>query len=322
MAKNNKAKEETINLEELELEEGLDELNVEEEPEPRRKKNGKSNGKVKNGKSKNGNGKQGENKSGVAEGDDIVEIKIDDYLDKSFNLREDTPVDDLINSIKQKGLIHLPVVSSNGKLLDGQRRLLALKKLGYKTIKARVLYEEDEGDQFLISLISNEARKDLDELEKASAYQKALDSGYVKSQKELADLLGLSKGRVSQILSLLNPDKIDEEALEEIKEEVSASKARALKKAPKEKQKEVAKKIKSGAKVSGAKFVQRIPKTELPENVKIEVNPDAVIITFKIPEGTKTMEGFDLVKVIKDKLKEFDPSINDVIKLARKQVLV
>jgi len=92
---------------------------------------------------------------------------------------EDTGLEDLANSIKEKGLLSPIIVRQrdNGtyELIAGQRRFLACQKLGWKTIPAIVTDVREDIDATIISLIENVHRADMNPLDKARAYQKILD---------------------------------------------------------------------------------------------------------------------------------------------------
>jgi ParB family chromosome partitioning protein len=71
---------------------------------------------------------------------------------------EEANLDDLANSIKEKGLLSPITVVQKGDLYElivGQRRYLACKKLGYQKIAAIIRDETDDTDYLAISLIEN-----------------------------------------------------------------------------------------------------------------------------------------------------------------------
>lgn len=255
-----------------------------------------------------------------------VELKVASLLKNSLSLREqeDIDIDEMVESIKKQGLLYPVLVDSEGRLIDGKRRVLAFKALGNKTIPATKLNESTEGGRFLKALCANESRTDMHPLEKGAAYKKALDDGYVKTQKELASLVGCTPARINQLVGLMNEDDLDEETREALIESDVTSQGTldAIKKLPKDKKKDAVKKVKEGkASVSSGKFKQAVNKEELPEGVKVTVFADSIQVVFNVADDTKTMRNFDLKKEITGTCEEFSDELNDLIRVARKEVL-
>lgn len=130
---------------------------------------------------------------------------------------KDEELQDLMTSIKLHGLIQpIAVIKSNNNtyvLKAGQRRWLAHKKLGLKTIKAIV---EDECDiesplgkrkLFDIAVLENTQRENLDPLELSLSLQQALDQGLYKSKQELALALSKPNSFISKILKVMTLHK-------------------------------------------------------------------------------------------------------------------
>lgn len=70
-------------------------------------------------------------------------------------------IDELAAAIGQKGLIHPITLNQNLELVSGERRLLAHKKLGLKTINCIVRKVKDQTDAWEIELMENTARKNM-----------------------------------------------------------------------------------------------------------------------------------------------------------------
>jgi ParB/RepB/Spo0J family partition protein len=86
---------------------------------------------------------------------------------------EDSTLEDLTESIKRHGLLNPISVKKKGdkfEIIAGQRRYLACRNLGLKTIRATVLSEIDETESTIISLIENVHRAELHPIDKGSAY--------------------------------------------------------------------------------------------------------------------------------------------------------
>ncbi|MCW3134992.1 MAG: ParB/RepB/Spo0J family partition protein [Methanophagales archaeon] len=113
---------------------------------------------------------------------EVKEIRIAEIELSEFNTRkdlnagtEDTGIEDLANSIKEKGLLNPITVRRNiddtYSLIAGQRRFLACKSLGWDTIPAIIRDITDDTDATIISLIENVHRADMNPIDKARAYQ-------------------------------------------------------------------------------------------------------------------------------------------------------
>jgi ParB/RepB/Spo0J family partition protein len=138
----------------------------------------------------------------------IVKIKI---VDNHRTNIEKTHLDELMQSIKQHGLMQPVGVAKNGKsgyvLRFGQRRFLACKKLGYKTITAMV--SNDAGVEKLLveNLTENMQRKDPSFAEFGRVINKLERMNL--SVKEISARLGLPMAKINQIVSVYHalPEK-------------------------------------------------------------------------------------------------------------------
>lgn len=95
----------------------------------------------------------------------IEQIKIEDRIRKDFgNIQE------LADDIKQNGLINPPVVMQESDntytLLAGERRIRALKLLGYKQVEVRTWKSLNDEEKLNIEISENEARKDFSKSER------------------------------------------------------------------------------------------------------------------------------------------------------------
>ena len=113
---------------------------------------------------------------------------------------------ELATSIRVNGLLQAIVVrrSATGRtfeLVAGERRLRAVRQLGWRDIPAQI---RDVDDQTLLvhALVENIQREDLGPLEEATGYQVLRDRfGY--SQQKIADAVGRSRSTVANMLRLL-----------------------------------------------------------------------------------------------------------------------
>lgn len=77
-------------------------------------------------------------------------------------------ITELAESIRVTGLLEPIVVGENSQLIAGQRRLLAVQQLGWKTIPCRIC-DLDNGEAELATIDENLMREDYNEVERAGA---------------------------------------------------------------------------------------------------------------------------------------------------------
>ena len=148
--------------------------------------------------------------------DEFLEIDIDKIENNPMQPRlhiASQELDELARSIVLHGLIQpiaLIEVSKERYILKaGQRRWMAHKQLGMKTIKAIVKKEEfskqEMNDKILfeIAVIENTQRDNLNPLELALSLRQAMDKKLYSNLEELSLALGKSKSYVSKVLKVL-----------------------------------------------------------------------------------------------------------------------
>ena len=91
----------------------------------------------------------------------IEDIKIEKRIRKDMGNLED-----LANDIKENGLINPPVVTTDLVLIAGERRLQAMKLLGYQQTEVRTFSPKDSEHQLMLEISENEERKDFTKLER------------------------------------------------------------------------------------------------------------------------------------------------------------
>lgn len=122
-------------------------------------------------------------------------------------------LEELAASIEEIGLVHPPVVrqmhSKKFELVAGERRLRALKLLGWK--KAPVVVRRmEESFSAHSALIENIQRVDLNAIEVAYALKELMEK-FQLTQEMLADKVGKKRSTVANFLRLLNlPQDIQE----------------------------------------------------------------------------------------------------------------
>ena len=101
---------------------------------------------------------------------------------------EDAGLDELARSIERQGLISPPTLrpmpDGRFEVISGQRRILAMQKLGYEKVPA-VVREVSDQEAIAVSLVENVQRADMHPLDKARAFR-ALEElhGSVKAVSE------------------------------------------------------------------------------------------------------------------------------------------
>lgn len=115
-------------------------------------------------------------------------------------------IDELSNSLKEKGLLQPISIDTNFRLLAGGRRIAAAKAAGFATISAVIRPAADNLDQLEVELYENVHRKDMTWPERAKLEKRieliktAQDPEW--SQRKQAHLLDVSVGAVNRRLQL------------------------------------------------------------------------------------------------------------------------
>jgi ParB family chromosome partitioning protein len=116
----------------------------------------------------------------------------------------ESPLDDLMESIRQHGIIQPLIVRPvNGKLelIAGERRWRASKKLGLATVPVIERVASDR-DVLEMALIENLQREDLNPIEEAAGYVRLAEEFALK-QEEIATRVGKSRASVANAMRLL-----------------------------------------------------------------------------------------------------------------------
>lgn len=118
---------------------------------------------------------------------------------------EDANLDDLANSVKEKGLLSPITVIQKGDLYElivGQRRYLACKKLGFQKIPAIIRDKSGDTDYLALSLIENIHRSDMSPVDKARAYSSLFDK--YKDYNQVSKETGVSVVTIRKYVKLLD----------------------------------------------------------------------------------------------------------------------
>jgi ParB family chromosome partitioning protein len=124
---------------------------------------------------------------------------------------DDSELDDLAKSIRDKGLLQpivvRPSASGEYEIVAGERRWRAAQRAGIHDVPV-LIRELSDGEALEIALIENVQRTDLNPLEEARAYSLLLEQ-FTYTQQQLADSIGKSRSHIANTLRLLTlPDPV------------------------------------------------------------------------------------------------------------------
>ena len=171
-------------------------------------------------------------------GESKVEIKtnklsLSEIVPNKFQPRkifDEENLDDLTNSIKERGVIQ-PIIVRNSiddnskfEIIAGERRWLAARKAGLHDIPV-VVTEADDLKSLEFAIVENVQRHDLNPLEEAQGYKRLIDE-FSYDQEKVSKFIGKSRSYITNSLRLLN---LPSEILELIKDKkISAGHAKIL----------------------------------------------------------------------------------------------
>lgn len=131
-------------------------------------------------------------------------------IDGNIPIEDELKIDELKRSIEENGLLQAVIVkqNTNGKyeLIDGHRRLMAYKRIGFTEINAIIKSCTDKEAQ-ISAIIGNLQRKNLSPIEMAFAFKKILNQKLFADQRELSIAIGKDETYVGDVLNLLKMDK-------------------------------------------------------------------------------------------------------------------
>ena len=164
--------------------------------------------------------------------DILVKINVEDISPNPYQPRTEFDAEslsELKQSILQNGLIQPITVRRNTankyELISGERRLRAIKDIGYKTIPAYIIVVESKEAMVALALIENIQREKLNAIEIAHAYKRLIDECNL-SQEEVSERVGKDRTTITNSIRLLKLPVEIQNSL--VKDEISAGHARAL----------------------------------------------------------------------------------------------
>ncbi|MGI6614589.1 MAG: nucleoid occlusion protein [Dethiobacteria bacterium] len=167
---------------------------------------------------------------GVPGEEKVIQVKIEALLPNPYQPRQDFPEDkinELRQSIRTYGLLHPIIVRRRGRgyqIVAGERRAIACRGLGWKTIPA-IAREVTDSAMATMALIENLQRENLNYLDEAAGYARLIQE-FALTQEVLAQRLGKSQSTIANKMRLLKLPVEVKELL--VKEQLSERHARAL----------------------------------------------------------------------------------------------
>jgi len=146
-------------------------------------------------------------------------------------------IEELAESIKEKGLIHPILLDKNLVLCAGERRIRAFRLLKREEIPARILPLDHEEDRFDIELIENMDREDFRWNEEVSLIRKIHETQKQRHPKwtirDTAKRLGKSKSLIADYIHVAEymqeiPDLVNLKGITEVKKTINELEERVI----------------------------------------------------------------------------------------------
>jgi len=161
----------------------------------------------------------------------VEKIKLTDIVPNPFQPRKqfaEKAMGDLVNSLREKGIIQPILVRPSGKLFElvaGERRWRAAQELNLNEIPAIVREDIDDASSLELSLIENIQREELNPIEEARAYRELIDQ-FEYTLDKVGLMMGKNKTTISNSIRLLALSDDIKQKLEDGK--ISTGHAKAL----------------------------------------------------------------------------------------------
>ena len=134
--------------------------------------------------------------------------EIEPNKEQARKIFDEEAIEELSNSIKEYGVIQPIVVAKKEnyyEIIAGERRWRASKKAGLEKIPV-IIKDDNIQRNKEISLIENIQREDLNPIEKARGIKQLMDE-YELTQQRVADILGKSRSAIANSVRILNLDE-------------------------------------------------------------------------------------------------------------------
>ena len=146
----------------------------------------------------------------------VKKLLISDLVRNKFQPRklfDEGSLDDLTNSIKERGIIQPIIVrksnfnQSKYEIIAGERRWLASQKAGLHEVPV-VITEADDLKSLEFAIVENVQRSDLNAIEEAQGYRRLIEE-FKYDQEKVATFIGKSRSHITNCLRLLSlPDEV------------------------------------------------------------------------------------------------------------------
>ena len=140
---------------------------------------------------------------------------------------ESNSLDDLIASIKEKGVLQpliVRAVGNNFEIVAGERRWRAAQKAQIHKLPV-IIRNFTDAEVLEVAIIENIQRADLNPIEEAASFRQLMEH-FGHTQEMMAEALGKSRSYIANLLRLLNLPKAIQEYV--LRGDLSAGHARAL----------------------------------------------------------------------------------------------
>lgn len=126
---------------------------------------------------------------------------------------DEDALQDLVNSIKENGILQPLVVSDAGdgkfEIIAGERRFRAAKEIGLETVPA-IARSVSEQQKLELALIENIQRENLNAIEEAKGYNRLSDE-FNLTHEQIAKKVGKSRSQITNIIRLLDlPERVQD----------------------------------------------------------------------------------------------------------------
>ena len=143
-------------------------------------------------------------------------LAVGDIIPNKYQPRKDfneTNLEDLTNSIKERGMIQPIIVRKSNKenskfeIIAGERRWLAAQRAGVHDVPV-VITEADDLKSLEFAIVENVQRHDLNPLEEAQGYKRLIDE-FSYDQEKVSKFIGKSRSYITNSLRILTlPDDV------------------------------------------------------------------------------------------------------------------
>jgi len=142
------------------------------------------------------------------------QLQISDIVPNKYQPRkifEESNMEDLTNSIKERGIIQPIIVRKSQdhnqkyEIIAGERRWLAAQRAGLHNVPV-VITEADDLKSLEFAILENIQRQDLNPLEEAKGYKRLIDE-FSYDQDKVSKFMGKSRSYIANSLRLLTLPK-------------------------------------------------------------------------------------------------------------------